>query len=437
MSKIPVIIICLNLLCNVVFSQSNAQDSISGGQYLHIYIDGAGDWENYIKVKLWYVDYVRDPRMADVQVIIKSQETAAGGSEYYLFFLGKGSYSTKTDTLHFTSPVEYTNRRTRDELTNVLTMGLMPYMVLSEQYKYMVFDYTNRQKLIQQSVDKWNNWVFTVAMNTNFSADQSSTVFSGDGSLSAAQITEKWKSRITAAIAIGGNSYETSTYSYSGNTIIKNLNALLVRSVNEHWSLGLEPSYYASTYSNVSSQFSLSPGIEYDYYPYSESVNRLLTFKYRIQPIYNVYIDTTVFDKTKEFLLGHILDATYTRIESWGNLSSTLTASHYLNQPKAYRFDMLAQMNVRLAKGLFLNISGNVSLINNQLSISKKTLKPEEIILQQRETLSNYSSGFQIGIRYVFGSIYNNIVNPRYEGGVDISQEVINNNSEGNTEGAD
>jgi hypothetical protein len=433
--KITAIFIVFILTGIPVFSQTGVQDSIKNDEYLRVYVDGAGDWDNYIRVKLWYVDYVRDPRSADVHVIITSQGTAAGGSEYYLFILGKGKYAEKSDTVHFTAPVEYTNRKIRDELTNVLTMSLMPFFVINEQYKYLLFDYSNRQKLVQQSVDKWNNWVYTSILNTSLNSDQSATVFSGDVNFSAAQITENWKKRLTAGISFANNSYATSSYSYSGNTIIKNVNGLLVRSLSEHWSTGIEPAFYASTYNNIKSQFSLAPGIEYDIFPYSESVNRLFTLKYRLKPLYNIYIDSTVFDQTKEFILDQVLDATYTRIESWGNLSATLTASHYINYPKAYRFDMVGQINIQVAKGLFFNVTGNVSLINNQLSISKALLKPEQIILQQRETLSNYSVGFQIGIRYVFGSIYNNIVNPRYEGGINITQEVIN--VEGNTEGAD
>jgi hypothetical protein len=160
-------------------------------------------------------------------------------------------------------------------------------------------------------------------------------------------------------------------------------------------------------------------------------VNHLFTLKYRVQGLYNSYIDSTVFFKTNDLLINHVFDATYTHIAAWGNISTTLTASQFLNHPKAYRVDLINQMNFRIATGLFFNITGSASLINNQLSISKAKYKPEQILLQQREILTNYSYGIQIGIRYIFGSIYNNVVNPRYEGGVNISPEVSN------TEGAD
>ena len=417
--------LCISLL---LWEMGYAQemDTLATSDYLHVYLDGANDWENYIKVNLWYVDYVRDPLESQVHVLIASQSTASGGLQYQVLFIGKANFEGRNDTLHLIAPIENTNRQTRDQLTNVITMGLMPYLADNGQQKFMFFDYTNKSKLITQSVDKWRSWVFTTTLNTNLSADQTTELFAGDGTVSVAKITDQWKHRITGGLSISNNNYETSTYSFSGQTIIKNFRILTVKSLTDHWSWGIEPAFYASTYSNVKTQFSLAPGIEYDLFPYSQSVNHLFTLRYRIQPLYNTYIDSTVFLKTEEFLLNQILDATYTHIASWGNISSTLTASHYINHSKAYRLDWVNQLNIRVAKGLFFTLTGNISLINNQLTISKVNLKPEEIILQQRETLTNYSYSLQVGIRYTFGSIYNNVVNPRYEGGVNIDTEVIN-----------
>ena len=121
---------------------------------------------------------------------------------------------------------------------------------------------------------------------------------------------------------------------------------------------------------------------------------------------------------------SQIFDATYSRIERWGNLSTTLTATQFLNHPAQFRFDISGQIDIRLAQGLFLNLSGNYSYIKNQRSISNVGLTPEEIILQHKEILSNYTYGLHIGITYTFGAIFNNIVNPRYESGITIDPEV-------------
>ncbi|MFM9989248.1 hypothetical protein [Flavobacterium sp.] len=422
MKKIVIVTLLLLGTFSNVFSQQN--DTIQKNNYLRVYLDGATESENYIKVKLWYIDYVRDPKQSQVHIIINSQPTASGGLQYSVRFLGHEKFENKNDTLQYIAKVENSNRENRDELTNVITMGLMPYLASNGQQKHMAFDYTDKTKLVEQSVDKYKNWVYTATANTFLSGDKVSEVLSADGSFSAARITDKWKTRLTAGMSYGSNNYETTTYNFTGKTVIKNLKGLIVKSLNDHWSLGLEPTFYASTYSNVKSQFAIAPGIEYDVFPYSQSVNDLFTFKYRLQPLYNSYIDKTVFDKTKEFLFNQIVDVTYTHIAPWGNISSTLTGSDYLNHTKAYRLDLVNQVNFRVAKGLFFNVTGNASLINNQLSLSSQSLTPEQIILKQRETLTNFSYSMQVGIRYTFGSIFNNIVNPRYEGGVNIDNEI-------------
>ncbi|TDD95951.1 hypothetical protein [Flavobacterium cellulosilyticum] len=405
-----------------VSAQQN--DTIQKNNYLRVFLDGASESENYIKVKLWYIDYVRDRKQSQVHIIINSQPTASGGLQYNIRFLGHEKFENKNDTLQYIAKVENSNRENRDELTNVITMGLMPYLASNGQQKYMAFDYTDKTKLVEQSVDKYKNWVYTATANTFLSGDKVSEVLSADGSFSAARITDQWKTRLTAGLSYGSNNYETTTYNFTGKTVIKNLKGLIVKSIDDHWSIGLEPAFYASTYSNVKSQFSIAPGIEYDVFPYSQSVNDLFTFKYRLQPLYNTYIDNTFFNKTKEFLFNQIVDVTYTHIAPWGNISSTLTGSDYLNHAKAYRVDLVNQVNFRVAKGLFFNITGNASLINNQLSLSSVSLTPEQIILKQRETLTNFSYSMQVGVRYTFGSIFNNIVNPRYEGGVTIDNEI-------------
>lgn len=425
MKKPAYMLLLLSIYYLNCFSQTADSAEVTHPEYLKVFVDGMGDWENYMKVQLWYIDYVRDPRISDVQVIIASQANGGGGSLYHVFFIGRGKYDGRNDTLEMNAPVEYTNRKTRDELTNVITMGLMPYLVRNGQQKYLTFDYTNKQKLVIQSVDKWRNWIYTVQANGNFSGNKSTQIIAASGSISASHVTDKWKQKISAGVSFSNNQYETSTYSFNGTTLIQNVNVLAVRSLGEHFSVGLEAAYYASTYSNIKWQLSMAPGIEYNVFPYSQSVNHLLTFKYRLQPLYNAYIDTTLYFKKRDFLFSQILDITFTQLARWGNLSTTLTGSHIFNHPKNYRFDLVAQMNFRLARGLFFSVVGNAALINNQLSIRKDAVKPEEIILYQKEILTSFSYGVQVGIIYTFGSIYNNIVNPRYDGGVYIDKENI------------
>jgi hypothetical protein len=69
---------------------------------------------------------------------------------------------------------------------------------------------------------------------------------------------------------------------------------------------------------------------------------------------------------------------------------------------------------VRLVQGLSLNLSGHVSSINDQIYLPRDGASDEEILVQQRERATSYKYSVSLGLSYTFGSIFNNVVNPRF-----------------------
>jgi len=53
-------------------------------------------------------------------------------------------------------------------------------------------------------------------------------------------------------------------------------------------------------------------------------------------------------------------------------------------------------------------------MIHDQLSLPAGGATQEEILLHRQELETAYSYWGSMGISYTFGSIYNNIVNPRF-----------------------
>jgi hypothetical protein len=88
--------------------------------------------------------------------------------------------------------------------------------------------------------------------------------------------------------------------------------------------------------------------------------------------------------------------------------------SQYLHDRTKYRLQVEGDVSLRLARGLSLSIEGSASRVRDQLSLPLRGATPEEVLLRLRELQSGFSVGFDIGIRYSFGSIFNNIVNPRF-----------------------
>jgi hypothetical protein len=74
-------------------------------------------------------------------------------------------------------------------------------------------------------------------------------------------------------------------------------------------------------------------------------------------------------------------------------------------------------VSVRIIKGLSVRVRGEVARINDQLSLVKGEASEAEILLQLQELETSYNLNASLGITYTFGSIYNNIVNPRFGNG--------------------
>jgi hypothetical protein len=71
---------------------------------------------------------------------------------------------------------------------------------------------------------------------------------------------------------------------------------------------------------------------------------------------------------------------------------------------------------VRLFKGFSFNISGGYSRIRDQVGLPKAQATTEEILLRSQQRATGYSYNMNFGVNYSFGSIFNSVVNPRFNG---------------------
>ena len=66
---------------------------------LRIFLDCNRCDGEYMRQEITFVDYMRDRRDADVHVLVTTQETGGGGTEYTLKFIGLGSFAGVDQTL--------------------------------------------------------------------------------------------------------------------------------------------------------------------------------------------------------------------------------------------------------------------------------------------------------------------------------------------------
>jgi len=65
----------------------------------------------------------------------------------------------------------------------------------------------------------------------------------------------------------------------------------------------------------------------------------------------NYYREETIFDKTREALLGETLTVTFEMKEPWGNISSSLEGFHYFNDFKKNHLIYGQTLTFRLYRG--------------------------------------------------------------------------------------
>ena len=233
--------------------------------------------------------------------------------------------------------------------------------------------------------------------------------------MSASRITDQWKLEAFAYYDYDRNRFDiddTTTISSVSKSYGSGL--FVVKSINEHWSIAAGYDIYSSTYRNKDIGFFVYPALEYNIFPYSQSTRRELRISYKIGYVYNNYVEETIYDKPEEKLFHESISATLDTKQPWGSVSTTLAGYHYFYDFSKNRVTLLGDLSLRLIKGFSLDLYGHGSWIHDRLSLPKRDLTPEEIMLKIRQQATQYDYYMSIGLTYTFGSLYSNIVNPRF-----------------------
>ena len=136
---------------------------------------------------------------------------------------------------------------------------------------------------------------------------------------------------------------------------------------------------------------------------------------YAVGAIHARYNEVTLFGKLRRNAAGARSCRSSSSRSSRGDRSrSARSGRSTCTTGRKYRLEVDGELSFRVARGLELNADGSVSRIRDQLSMPRRDATPEEVLLRLRELHSGYEVSFSIGVTYSFGSIFNNIVNPRF-----------------------
>jgi len=395
------------------FTQTQQDASvISRTGALKVFMDCRCDI-NFIRQEIPFINYVRDVAIAQVYIRVTNQNTASGGNEYTFSFEGLAEFKGVNDTLVLTTLPDETSAMIREGQVNVLKIGLMRYIAHTPMRKEIDIRYTEGLQT-EEVIDKWNNWVIDLQTSPRFNSEESNSTLNLFNSINISKVTPDIKLEIDFDHSFNKQKYKEDE---EENTYIRQSEAvdiLFVRSLGEHWSAGLTWGLRGSSQANYNSNHEVMPAIEYDLYPYSKATHKQLRFLYSAGYQGSNYIDTTIYNLTNEHRFKQILRIGYQVQEKWGSINLSLSGSNYFHDFSKNSIEVDGFIRIRLFKGLSMSVNGEAAYINDRLNQRKGELTEAERLLRLKQQATSFEVGASLSINYTFGSIYSNVVNPRF-----------------------
>ncbi len=399
----------------------DAGDDESNGR-VRVYLDcfefgPSSCFPEFLRERIDFVDFVRQPQDADVHLLASGQETGGGGRELVLRFVGRGRFAGHDHDLKAITGVSDTENTRREVILRTVLVGLLDYVAqdgIPPGVRIEVeTEGTQRERV--QAEDPWNLWVFSVQLDGSYESDERSSEREWEMELGADRVTERWKMTFGARLNHSREHFELE----DGDELDvvrrdRRVSGFAARSLGPHWSAGLRGRVSSSTFDNEELAVLFSPAVEYSLFPYEQYATRQLIFQYSVGPQWQRYSEETIFRKLRETLVQHRVLASLDQREPWGSLSASFEFEQYLHDLSKYSLEGYGDVNLRIARGLSLNLSGSASRIRDQLSLPLRDASDEEVLLRLRQLESGYEFEFRFGVTYSFGSLFNNVVNPRF-----------------------
>ena len=373
---------------------------------------------DYVRTEIPWVAHVRDRTVSDVHVLVTSLATGAGGAEYTVALVGQGAFAGRADTLRFRSLPSQPSDLVRQGLTRTIQLGLGPFaartggaprlrVVLDEEEGGADAD-------ASPGDDRWNAWVFEVGVGGDFEDEERQRDVELDGSIDARRVTEAWKFGVAGEFEVETSEFELEERTVTNTRESYSGGAVAVRSLGQHWGAGGQVSVSSSIFDNTRLLVRAAPAVEYSVFPYAEATRQQLVFQYSVGVSSYRYREETIFDRLEETRPTQAFVVGYDVQQPWGSADAEVEAASFLDDLEKFRLEVDASVDLRLFRGLELELGGAASLIRDQISIVKRDATPEEVLLERRALLTDYRYSAFVGLSYTFGSIFNSVVNPRF-----------------------
>ncbi|MEM6764967.1 MAG: hypothetical protein AAF655_08580 [Bacteroidota bacterium] len=371
---------------------------------------------NYLRNELAYIDYVRDPQLADVHLLVTRQTTGAGAARVQLDFIGKEDFEGMNQSLIYQAEPAESRDNFRRGYTRMVELGLVGYLshtTLGDEIEVDINVADRKPVEVEDNDDPWDYWVFKVDGGGNFRIQSQQSSFNVRAGLNANRVTEDLRIRSGVYLNQNTRTIINEEEEISSKVHRNGAYASVAKSLSSHWSYGMYTGLRSTTFNNIQLNVYASPAIEYSLFPYAEVARREITLAYRVGPSFRDYYETTIYEQDQEMLWSQALELAVRIRQPWGSVFAGLEGRNFFHDFSKNRIEFNSNLNLRVYKGLALNLAASMDFIRDQLSLPKGDTSLEDVLLQQRQLATDYEAFMSIGVSYTFGSTMNNIVNTR------------------------
>ncbi|MEQ9310644.1 MAG: hypothetical protein RLN90_14400 [Balneolaceae bacterium] len=374
----------------------------------------------YIRQEMSYLDHVRDREVADVHILVTSESTGSGGEALIIDLIGLGVFEGLDFSTIFNVPANSTEAEERDGFLRILEAALIPYLMQTPMRDQVRVDIASSEMSTagqtQTTEDPWNNWTIEIYADGSADFESQQQSFDTRYGLFVSRVTEDWKIQLRPFFNYNYDRFERDEGAITNTARRDGFTSYAIRSISPHWSIGAYGDILTSTFSNVDMRYRFMGAAEWSLYPYRDANRRQLTVAYRLGTSHITYRDTTIYNKIEEVLPQHLINAGYEVIQPWGEIEIGFNASQYLHDPSRHSLQFDSEFEIRITKGLSVEIGGFLEIIHDQINLPKGDADLDDVLLRRRQLETNYEAGISFGFRYRFGSVLNNVVNPRFGG---------------------
>jgi hypothetical protein len=411
----------LLLAPKTVAGQAPTPTNSSAGDLVRVFLDCERCDSDHLRQNVGFVDHVLDRAVADVHVLVTTQTTGGGGLSWQVQFIGAGASTGQNLTLTFDTSSTATEDERREAFIRIFKLGLASRAAATRAAPQLNITWAapDTASSTTPTRDPWSYWVFNMRASGNANGERSSSSVSHNLFVSANRTTAGLKANMSAS----GNTQKSRFDLDDDETVTSRrhswgVNGRIVKSLGPRWSAGATGSVSHSSFSNLHRAIAFAPAIEFNVFPYSESSRRSLTMHYAAGVLVHRYTEVTIFDRLRETIPRHAAGATLNLQQPWGTLTVSSRFSQHLRDRGLYRGSVWSVADVRLFKGFSFNVYAEYERIKDQISLRKAGISEQEVLLRLQQQATGYSYYLSFGINYRFGSIFNNVVNTRFDNSV-------------------